>query len=68
MLTVPGVPLSIAVSETKGASAPTPIRMAKLKSAERHGPLDDDERGDAATTTAARAMVNSLEAMVVDLL
>ena len=65
MLTVPGVPLSIAVSETKGASSPTPIRMARLKSAEMHGPLEVDESGDAAAT-AVKAKMRSLEAMVVE--
>ena len=62
MFKTPGLPLSIAVSETKGASSPTPMRIAMLKSAERQGALEDEVSGTA-TASPAKASVRSLEAI-----
>jgi hypothetical protein len=63
MFKTPGLPLSMAVSETKGAFSPTPIRIAMLKSADRQGALDDEVSGTA-TASPAKASARSLKAIL----
>ena len=64
MFKLPGYALSIAVRDTNGASSPTPILMAMLKSAERQGARGvlSDEDG-AARARLASANTRSWMAM-----